>query len=473
MSRVPFVGPAYTARSLNANAQRALNCYLELDNANPRAPVALYGTPGLDLELTLDDGPVRGSIRLGSVMIVVAGDTVFSVVGGAATTLGTIGTSSGRVGMAANTTQVLIVDGSKGWLATASTLAEVTDVDFPDGVTWAKFVSSYFVVGGDGSSQFYWNETPNDGSAWNGLDFASAEGNPDIVVGGEANQLELWLFGTASTEIFILTGDPDAPFQRQGNTFIETGAASAQSIAKIDSTVFWLGQDERGSGIVWRAQGYGPARISNHGIEHAIQGYTTVSDAFAFTYQQEGHGFYVLTFPTEGVTWVYDVASNEWHERQSYLNFAAGPTLTRWRPESYCFFEGGHWVGDFQSGKLYTLNLDSNTEDGTPIKRLRATQCMDSPNGERMFYESLQVDMETGLGTGDSDPQLMLRYSNDGGHTWSNIKTHSAGKAGEYSKRVKFGPTGSGRNRVWEISMTDDAKWAVFGAYLRAKAGSS
>jgi hypothetical protein len=469
MARVPFVGPAYQARSLNANAQRAVNCYLELDNANPRAPVALYGTPGLDLELTLSDSPVRGSLKFGDVMIIVAGRTVYAVASGAATTLGTIGTLSGRVGMAANTTQVLIVDGASGWIATASALTEIADSDFPDGVTWAKFVSSYFVVGGDGSSQFYWNETPNDGTAWNGLDFASAEGNPDIIVGAEANQLELWLFGTASTEIFILTGDVDAPFQRQGNTFIETGAASAHSVAKIDSTVFWLGQDERGNGIVWRAQGYSPARISNHGIEHAIQGYATTSDAFAFTYQQEGHGFYVLTFPTEGKTWVYDVASNEWHERASYSNFSLDE-LTRWRPASYCFFEGKHWVGDYLNGKLYSLNLDSNTENGTPIKRLRATQCMDSPSGERMFYESLQVDMETGLGdTSGSDPQLMLRYSDDGGHTWSTVKTRSVGKAGEYGKRVKFGPTGSGRNRVWEISMTDDAKWAVFGAYLRGR----
>jgi hypothetical protein len=471
--KIPFVGAAYTARSLNANAQRAVNCYLELDNGNPRAPVALYGTPGLDLELTLATSPVRGSIRLGDVMIVVAGDVVYSVAGGVTTTLGNIVSTTGPVGMAANTAQVLIVDGVGGWLATATTLTLVSDVDFPDGVTWAKFISSYFVVGGDGSSQFYWNETPNDGSAWNGLDFASAEGNPDIIVGGEANQLELWLFGTTSTEIFILTGDVDAPFQRQGNTFIETGAASAHSIAKIDSSVFWLGQDERGNGIVWRAQGYSPARISTHGIEHAIQGYATISDAVAFTYQQEGHGFYVLTFPTEGVTWVYDVATNEWHERQSYSNFSLNE-LTRWRANSYCFFEGKHWVGDYLTGKLYSLNLDSNTEDSTPILRLRATQCMDSPNGERMFYESLQVDMETGLGDGSgSDPQLMLRYSNDGGHTWSTSKTKSVGMAGEYGKRVKFGPAGSGRNRVWEISMTDDAKWAVFGAYLRAQAGSS
>jgi hypothetical protein len=474
LSKIPFVGPAYSARSLNADAQRAVNCYLEMDNASPRAPVALYGTPGLDLMQTLGSAPVRGQIKLGSgTMIVVAGSTVYAVsLSGALTTLGTINSVAGLVGMAANTTQVLIVDGLGGWLATATSLTEVVDEDFPAGVTWAKYISSYFVVGGDGSSQFYWNETPNDGSAWNGLDFASAEGNPDIIVGGESNQLELWLFGTASAEIFILTGDPDAPFQRQGNTFIESGAVSKDCIAKIDSTVFWIGQDDRGAGIVWRAQGYSPARISNHALEKALQS-STLSDAFAFAYQQEGHGFYVLTLPTAGTTWVYDVSTNEWHERQSYSDFSLA-ALTRWRPQTYCFFANQHWVGDYATGKLYTLNLDSNTEDGTPILRLRATQCMDSPGGERMFYQALQIDMETGLGDGaGSDPQLMLRYSNDGGHTWSNVKTASAGKAGEYGRRVKFGPSGAGRNRVWEISMTDDAKFAVFGAYLRAQAGAS
>jgi hypothetical protein len=267
----------------------------------------------------------------------------------------------------------------------------------------------------------------------------------------------------------VNTGTADFPFERSGNTFIEHGCAAAGTVAKLDNTVFWLGQDDRGGLVVWRAQGYTPTRISTHAIEHAIQGYGTFSDAFSYTYQQEGHAFYVLTFPTADKTWSYDVATGQWHERawkEPNLN-----TLHRHRSNCHCYFDGKHLVGDFESGNVYEFDLDTNTDNGESILRLRATQTLDAPGANRVFYEYLQVDMESGVGSVTLDPQLMLRYSNDGGHTWSNIKTKGIGKSGEYGKRVRFGPSGAGRNRVWEISMTDDAKFAVLGAYCGLQAG--
>lgn len=472
--KVPFVGPAYAARSLNADAQRAVNCYLETDSTSERVPLALYGTPGTVLSTTCGSGPIRGIIADNGDAVLVSGNQVWRKSGATTTNLGTIGSLTGRVGMCTNGTQILIVDGVGGWLVQANVLTAITDVDFPAGVTKAAFLDGYFVVTGDGTQKFYINQDPYDGAAWNALDFASAEGSPDHTVGCIVNQLELWLFGSESAEVWSFTGNSTFPIERSGNTFVDVGTASADTLAKIDNSVFWLGSDSRGNGIVWRSQGYTPARVSNHALEHAIQGYTTVSDAFAFTYQQEGHGFYVLTFPTADATWVYDVASNTWHERQwRDPNTAAAH---RWRPNCHAFVAGEHLVGDFENGKLYTLDLDTCTDNGDPILRLRTTQCMDSPGGERMFYQSLQVDMEAGVGAVDGDePLLMLRYSNDGGHTWSNQQTRSAGvgNAGEYGKRVKFGPTGSGRNRVWEISMTAAVKFAVFGAYLNAERGSS
>jgi hypothetical protein len=473
--KIPFVGPSSQARSTNADAQRTVNCYVEMDNASPRAPVALYGRPGMNTEFTLGASPVRGKLKLDATRLIeVAGNSVYVVSTGlTATLLGTIGTSSGVVGMASNGTEVLIVDGVSGWLATASALTEITDVDFPNGVTSAGYMSSYFIVSGDGSGQFYINETPNSGAAWNGLDFASAEGSPDVIVGHIVNQLELWLGGTNSFEIFVLTENADQPFQRSGNTYLEVGLAAAATLAKLDSTVFWLGQDDRGSGIVWRAEGYTPARISDHRTEKAIQGYSTISDAFAFTFQMEGHGFYVLTFPTAGKTHVYDVASNlwfDWNWRHPDTN-----VLTRWRPSCHAFFAGKHLVGDFENGKVYSLDLDTYSDDGDPILRLRATQALESEQG-RITVDSLQVDMETGVGlsTGQgSAPLLMMRYSKDGGHTWSNTQTSSlgisVGGTGDYDARAIYRRLGQGRNWVFEVSMTDPCKFAIFGGVAKVR----
>lgn len=470
---IPFVGPSYQARSLNVDAQRTLNCFVEMDNASPRAPVALYGTPGLRKVATLATGGCRGAISEKGYAWIVAGNTVYRVDSSyTVTTAGTIGTSGGQVGMASNGSEILIVDGSKGYLVntTAATIAQITDSDFPNGVKRAAYQDGYFIVTGDGTQKFYISGLLA-GSTWDGLDFASAEGAPDNTVGVISDHRELWLFGDTSAEIWVNTGNADFPFERSGNTFVEHGCAAAGSIAKLDNTVMWLGADDRGSGIVWRAQGYTPTRISTHAVEKAIAGYSTISDAQAFTYTQEGHGFYVLNFPTANATWVYDVATQLWHER-AWMQPSNGD-LFRWRANCHVMLGTKNIVGDWEDGRLYVLDMDHFKDDTDLILRRRAAQTI-AQDQLRLFYSMIQIDMETGVGivTGQgSNPLLMMRYSNDGGHSWSNERTVTVGKIGEYGARAIFWRLGMGRNRVWEISMTDPVKFAVLGAIVEAERG--
>jgi hypothetical protein len=377
--------------------------------------------------------------------------------------------------MASNGTQILIVDGVSGYLINVqtATLTQISDPDFPNGVKRCTYQDGYFIVTGLANSQaFYINQTAYDGAAWDALDFASAEGSPDTTIGVISDHRELWLFGANSVEIWTNTGSQDFPFQRSGNSFIEHGCASASTIAKADNTVFWLGSDDRGSGIVWRANGYTPQRISTHAVETAMSGYV-LSDATAFTYQQEGHIFYVLTFPTSNKTWVYDAATQLWHER-AWIEPLSG-VLKRWRANCSVFFNGEHIVGDFENGNYYSLDSNTYTDNSEPILRRRRTATLENLQ-TRQFYTTLQVDMETGVGTATgqgADPKLMLRYSNDGGHTWSNEKLATVGKTGEYGARAKFDRLGAGRNRLWEISMTDPVKFSVIGAVLYADSGTN
>lgn len=474
--RIPFVGPSYTALSVNVDAQQTLNCFIELDNASPRAPSALYGTPGTVLKATLPAIPVRGVVAEGGFTWWVASGYVYRVDSSYnIVLLGIIGTRSGEVGMVSNGTQILIVDGVGGWLISvgASTITKITDDDFPNGVKRCTYQDGYFIVTGLPNSQsFYINQTAYDGAKWDALDFASAEGSPDNTIGVISDHRELWLFGQLSAEVWVNTGSVDFPFQRSGNTFIEHGCVAAGTIAKADNTVFWLGSDDRGAGIVWRANGYTPTRISTHATETAFQAYT-LTDAFAFTYQQEGHIFYVLTFPTDSKTWVYDAATQLWHER-AWMEPLTG-ILRRWRANCTVYANGQHLVGDYESGNIYALDLNVHTDNGNAILRRRRTITTESLQN-RLFYSNLQVDMQTGVGTATgqgADPKLMLRYSSDGGHTWSNEKLSSVGKTGEYGSRANFDRLGAGRNRVWEISMTDPVKFAVLGAVVYADVGTN
>lgn len=471
---IPFVGQSYEARSVYANAERSINCYTE-QAPSERAPMVLYGTPGLRKVATLPTPGCRGLIVVGLHAWVIYGNTVYRIDSGYSfVSVGTLSTSTGNVGITSNGTQLLIVDGVRGYVVTlaTNTLVIITDVDFPNGVTEADYMDGFFIVNGNGTQQFYTSELLS-GSAWDGTDFASAEGSPDTSVGLIVDHRELWLFGSDSAEIWVNTGNATFPFERSGNTFIEHGCIARKTIKKLDNTVFWLGGDNRGYGVVWRAEGYVPARVSNHALEHAIAGYSTVTDAIAFTYNQEGHAFYVLTFPTAGKTWVYDASTQLWHER-AYRDPNTN-TLSQWRASAHCVLNGKHLVGDYADGRLYVLDLDYYTDDTTPILRLRATQTQTQAQ-ERLFYNWLQVDMQTGVGLSlgqGSDPQLMMRYSNTGGQSWSDVRTAPIGAQGDYLGRCKFNRLGAGRNRVWEISMTDPVPFVVIGAVTDVEKGVS
>jgi hypothetical protein len=302
------------------------------------------------------------------------------------------------------------------------------------------------------------------------LDFASAEGSPDGLVAIIVNNREAWLFGTNSIEVWYDAGTPDFPLARIQGASNEIGCAAAFSVAKLDNSIFWLGQDARGRGIVYRNNGYTGVRASNHAIEWQIQQYGDISNAIAYTYQQDGHSFYVLTFPTVQKTWVYDVATQSWHERAGWSN----GNFIRYRPNCQTAFNNEVILGDYESGNLYAYDLDVYADNGQIQKWLRSWRPIPSGqnNLKRTAQHSLQLDCETGvginLGQGD-DPEVMLRWSDDGGHTWSNEHWASMGRIGQYGRRVfwrRLGMTLKLRDRVYEVSGTDPVKIAIVGAEL-------
>jgi hypothetical protein len=473
---VPFNGPAYEAKSLPWSAQRCVNWYLEKGEESTKTPSALMPRPGLTAKVTLlAASEVRGlwAASDGN-LYAVAGSNVYKVTSGfIATQIGSLTTSSGKAGVRDNGNQLIVVDGAAGYTYnfTTATWATITDAGFPNGASQVEYQDSYFIAAEEGSQRF-WISGAGNGNAWDTQDTASAEGRPDNLLAVVSNYRELWLFGERTAEVWFNTGNATFPFERSQNAFIEVGCAAKHSVAKLDNTVYWFGRDDRGSRIVWRANGYIPVRVSNNAIESAFDSYAIVDDAFAFAYSQAGHTFYVLTFPTQSVTWVYDAATSQWHER-AYFNTALG-TFSRWQPNCHAYFADQHIVGDYANGKLYALDLDNRTDDGNTIRWLRRTQTLASEN-RRQFFNSLEIDLEPGVGlaTGQgSDPRLMLRWSDDGGRTWSNELQTSAGAIGDTGARARFHRTGSGRSRVWEISATDPVKWVIYGAYANADMGA-
>ena len=425
----------------------------------------LQRAPGLDLLATVGDGPIRGLLAAGDYLYVASGSEFYRVDDNYATTLlGTLA-NDGPVSMAYNGAQIFIACNGTSFIYNTNTAiyAQITDVDFPGALT-VSFLSGYFVFI-EPDSQRVWVTSLNDGTAVDPLDFASAEGDPDGLVSSTTDHSEIWLFGSNSIEVWYNAGTADFPLQRIQGAFNEIGCAATFSVAKLDNALFWLGADTRGKGIVYRANGYTGVRVSTHAVEWQIQQYENIADAVAYTYQQDGHAFYVLSFPSANATWVYDVATQAWHERAGFYN----GEFTRQRGTCQTFFNNQNVLGDYQNGNIYAYDLLVHADYDRPQKWLRSWR----NNLKRTIHDALQLDCETGVGLDGvaqgSDPQVMLRWSDDGGHTWSSEHWLPMGALGDYSRRViwrRLGATTQLRDRIYEVSGTDPIEINILGVEL-------
>lgn len=472
-----FIGPSYTLSSRNFECQRCINLFPEMDELGTGKDAevgSLVGTPGLSLLATIGNGPIRGIwYTTTGVLYVVSGNKLYSVSSSwVGTLIGTLQTSTGQVSMADNSLQLVIVDGLNGYyvdFTVPGTLTQFTDLNWL-GSNIVTYQDGYFIFAAPNSKEFYLSDL-------NDITFTapantSKEGNADNIIAHISCNRNLWLFGDQTTEVFFDSGDNLNPFQFIQGSMSQYGCAAKFGVAKMANTVFWLGKDQSGSGIVFMANGYNPQRISTQGVELAIQSYSTISDAIAFSYQENGHQFFVLSFPTGNATWVYDIASSLWHER-AYTNQGV---LERIRANCYAFPFNTHVVGDYANGNIYKQSLSIYSDNGNPITRQRVAPHI-SKDIERIFFQSFQLDIETGTGidgTGQgTNPQAILQWSNDGGHTWSNEYWASFGAIGATKTKVEWRRLGASRNRVFRVTITDPVKVVLMGAELHLMEGAA
>lgn len=478
----PILGQSYVARSPNAADSMMINLFPEVTQEGKESGW-LQRAPGLRLLATVGSGPIRGVWAFASdssVAFVVSGGELYKIdTSYNATLLGTV-LGSGPVSMADNGATLFVACNGPSYTyfhlpgdPSDGDFRQITDPEF-EGADIVGYLDGYFVFDAPNSQRVYVVQSLTSTGyiyplVFNSLDYASAEGSPDQIVGLIVDHREVWLYGTNSVEVWYNSGASDFPLQRIQGAFNEIGCAAPHSVAKMDNGLFWLGSDARGRGIVYRANGYNGQRISTHAVEWRIQSYGDISDAIAYTYQQDGHSFYVLTFPTAGKTWVYDVATQAWHERAS-----GDDNEYRHRSNCQMTFNNEVIVGDFENGKLYAFDLTVYSDSGAIQKWLRSWRALQpgQNNLKRTAHHSLQLDCESGVGliTGQgSDPQVMLRWSDDGGNTWSSEHWSSMGGIGEYGRRVfwrRLGMTLKLRDRVYEVSGTDPVKIAITGAEL-------
>ena len=470
-----FVGPAYGALSPYQGAQECINWFSETDptkGPEDRAVTALYPTPGLVAQISgLPVAEVRGMYVLSTTnqMLAVVGQQVYVVSSiFAATLVGSLTSFTGPVSMSDNRISAMIVDGANRYAYSIST-GSFTAISSADGAfvggDKVDYDDGFLLYNSPGTNQ--WGCTSVLSSSSPALSFSSKDSSPDNLVTLIADHREVYLVGEYTTERWINTGAFPFPFQRIPGTSMQHGCAAKNSIARLGESVAWLSRDQRGQVVVIQMNGYQPKRISTHAVENDIYG-GVVSDCIAFTYQQEGHEFYQMTFPTQDKTWVYDLATDAWHKRASV---DGSNTMHRHRANCHAFFRGLNLVGDYANGIIYSYDLNTYTDNGAPILRMRrTTHITDGLN--RISYTFLQIQFQPGVGlvSGQgSDPQIMLRWSDDGASTWSNYYTLPIGKIGAYKNRAIKRQMGLARDRVYEVTITDPVKAVILSADLRTE----
>lgn len=502
---VGFVGSEYTAASPTQDAQELINWYPEVDSTKfggsqstgapeMRGVIALYPCSGLLTRLELPTNGSRGTHVLpgGQICLWVAGNKLYSITTAyVATAVGTLLTSTGRVYITDNGVSAYLTDGANRYYYTwsTSTFAVTADGAFAGG-SQADIVDNFIIYNRPGFNQ--WGCTNVGSIVSNPLNLGSKLIGSDNIVAIISDHRQVLLIGDRSGERWTDVGTFPFPFAVVPGTSMQHGTEAPDSIARLGEGIAFLAQDDRGTStvVMWGATFSQPVRISTFAVENAIQQYRVSSDAIAYSYSQAGHEFYVLTFPTADVTWCYDLSTQLWHKR-AWRDSAN--VLHRHRSHVCAAFNEEILVGDWQNGKIYALDQFTYTDDGAPLPCIRRAPHLTS-DLKRQFFSSLQIQFQPGVGVNPPDvsyvadgyvdpgyiakeqavaPQAMLRWSDDGGFTFGNTHAASIGLIGQYRNRAIWRRMGYGRDRVYELTVTDPVYRVVVSADLTASAGAN
>lgn len=508
--RVPipaWLGGSYPARSLEADAERTINMYTEITESGAgKSQATLYGTPGLTVfsNVAGTQGPLPGGAGVGiqaynyqgvDRTLAIAGSTLYEIFqDGTYVARGAVSINQ-PAHWAFNLRQVAIATGSGFYYFDFKTnvLAQIHyTIQNADGTTTAgdafnasdtEFVDGYLFALVTGTNQVN-ASAPFDGTLWNPLDFTTKGGASDNAVGLGTDHLQLYIFGSATTEVYFDAANPTGfPFSRVTGGFIQRGMFSASSQQNMDDGLFWIGANPGGGPIIYRNSGYSGLRISNHAVEAAMDSYPTAADAVSSYYVEDGHQFLLCHFPSanggNGATWVYDTTTSLWHERLFW-----NQNLGQWQadPARYITYAWGKQiVADWRNGNICLQSLDTYTtldENGAsaPIRRQRTSPPIARTMNWNFFHE-FELDLQTGINIPNapaqgSNPLAVLEFSDDGGRTWSNEIVTQLGVLGQTSYRALWRRLGKSRDRVFRVTITDPIPIAIVNAYMRFSQGT-
>lgn len=511
--KIPLLSGAYRSRALAASAQSCINLFPEQnpEDISPTSPFTHYPRPGL---IQLGNVPTQGRGR--GVFRVSNGD-LYGIVGPNVyyidpnwnyNLLGSIQNQFTPVSMAdngqSNGNEIVLVDNSPLGYQINMTSRQMTQIvdttGLFTGATFVNFFDTFFTFNQIGTNNWYCSLSEQ--VAFNALDQASKGTFGDPIQGLVVCQRTQWLIGAMTSEPWFDAGDPIFPFEEVFGQLVPHGTIAPYSICTTDVNAFYLSQDKDGRAIFIQIQGYRGDRVSTYALEDEWITYPRLTDAISYTYQQGGHTFVVIHFPSANKSWAYDLSTKQWHQR---VWIDQNGTFNRERVAFHAFAYNTNVGMDWETGQIYALDQNTFTDVGQPIAFVRSFPHVVDELLELTITDFV-VDMQTGTLSGSSDqalqaaggawssgfssgfgpgsggtsgpsisftpalnwsvtttgpvtppvflegPVIAMRVSKDGGNTFGNYRKKTLISAGHYRTMLRWRGLGMGRDYVFEIS---------------------
>lgn len=451
-------------------AGRLINCFAEKNEQGARFPVTWKRTPGLRqvLDITGHDH-LRGGIQVASTLVVALDTRVYAVtVSGSTFSAANLGALAGtdRITVARNNaaTPNIVAVTSDGCfnLFTGSAPTSFADADLPQ-------PNSVFEHHG------YFGWTIGDGriftSGLNAVTVATTAFTTEQSLGGLLRGVsfrdEVFAFGPKGTAVYRDVGASPFPFERLSVT-IERGIAGTHAVAGWEDggpdQLIWAADN----GTVVRLEGYRAVPISSPDVARDVAAAILAGDGDlleASVYSFGIHQIWSLTLPGSW-TWEYNITTQNWHERKSYGR-------DDWRASSIIRAFDRWIAGDRTSGLLFSVDPTYYREANDPLVWELVTGVVANfparqvaPRADFDFTSAL--GMASGEDPIQTDPTVLISWSDDGGYSYGNPVSRQLGQQGESGKLVSVLRTGlvKAKGRRFRLQVSDPVHVGFTGAQM-------
>lgn len=323
------------------------------------------------------------------------------------------------------------------------------NINFTPG--YITFQNGRFISPDTSSNQWRLSQT-NDGSIWPGTIsdtqyIGALQTKPDFAMAtirfpGRGNLL--YVMGKTVTEPWYDIGAQLFPYQRSPSVNVDYGCLNSATIAYGDNIICWLAANESSGPVILYTNGGDIVPISTDGIDFKLAQLVQPENAYAFMFKQDGHLLYVITWPTDNITYIYDFNTKK------FFNIS-DPNFNHHIAKRIAFFNNKYYFVSFIDGNLYELSSEILSANGMQIPRVIIPPTIRLPNQGRFVCGYTGFTIEEGMATNDGNPPIaQMAMAKDGNGNFGSYYTKVLNQVGQRQNRLIWWQLGSANDLTFQ-----------------------